>query len=91
MGSVAVAHGLVALRHVESSQMRGRTLSPALAEGVLSTVLPGKSLPAGFRKAHIYTVKSLGFMCVRYFNIGNNEGKRKRYCECFTYYQAKCK
>ena len=48
MGSVAVAHGLVALRHVESSQMRGRTLSPALAEGVLSTVLPGKSLPAGF-------------------------------------------
>ena len=30
-------------------------------------------------------------MCVRYFNIGNNEGKRKRYCECFTYYQAKCK
>ena len=36
--------GLVASRHVESSQTRARTRVPALAGGFLTTVPPGKSL-----------------------------------------------
>ena len=47
-GLSSVAHGLAALRLVESSQIRGRTLSPALAGGFLSIVQPGKSSPAEF-------------------------------------------
>ena len=41
-GSAVVAHGLAALRHMESSGIRDGAMSPALAGGFFTTEPPGK-------------------------------------------------
>ena len=58
-GSVAVRHGLVALRHMESYWTRDPTESPALVGGFLSSVSSGKSYTSVIQKTSFRNMQSL--------------------------------
>lgn len=76
-----MAMGLLAPKHVESSQTEDRTLYPALANGFLSPVPPGKSNSA-LNKGSALLFCTGSTKCVNSLMLGPVPGTRSYRFEC---------
>ena len=71
--------GLVALRHVGSSQTRARTRVPALAGRFSTTAPPGKPLSFVFKENYVMVLKKYMIIIKNLYNKEKNINESKKY------------